>query len=209
MNCPQWVSMFLRRTPSPVLSRYACPSQCNASVGPKSTENPAPSCPRRKSLDSSLLLLMVNPLHPDPTALQPLPVPPHGLAEVFWPQRSPPVIGFVIPSPGSCFTIWIGGRVGGGRGCREVGLLLVHALNPLALHPSCALDDVADEDLCHRAHANDDVLGHGLGDCRVDQLSERLDRAARRGRSPTEAGRLLTLLTDALLRLAARQFSNR
>src|SRR4051812_12374324 len=45
MNCPQWVSMFLRHTPCPVLSRYACPSQCKASVGTKSTENPAPSCP--------------------------------------------------------------------------------------------------------------------------------------------------------------------
>ena len=197
------VSMFFAPYSKP------SPDQCNASVGTQSTKNPAPSCPRRESLDSSLLLLMVNPLHPDPAALQPLPVPPHSLAEVLWPQWSPPVIGFGIISPRNCFTIWIGDRVGGGRGCREVGLLLVHALDPLALHPSCALDDVANEDLCHRAHADDDVLGHRLGDCRVDKLSGRLDRATRRGWGPTEAGRLLTLLTDALLRLAARQFSNR
>lgn len=121
-----------------------------------------------------MLLLVVNPLHPDPAALESLPIPSDSLTQVLWPQWAPPVVGFDILPPAVRFAICAGDCAGRGRGCWQVGLFLVHPLDPLALHAPSALDDVADEDLCYCAHADDDVLGDGLGDGRVDKLSERL-----------------------------------
>lgn len=144
------------------------------------TEYPSPSRPRRESLHATLLLLMVHPLHADATALEALAVSPHGLAEVLWAQRSPAVLHFRVPcSPqisrfgrlGVRFVIGARGRRNGGRRGRQVGLFLIQPLDPLALHAACALNDVTDEDLGDSAHSYYDILGHGLGDSRVDKLS--------------------------------------
>ena len=166
----------------PSATRNARPSQIPNLFAPKGTsaKDPAPSCPSGESLNPSLLLLVVHPLHPHPTAFEALPVPPDSLAQVLRPQGSPPVLGLLVLCLGDCLPIRIV-SIASGRGRWEVGLFLVQLLDPLALHASRALDDVADEDLCYRAHANDDVLGNGLGYRRVHQL-ERKDHVSETAR---------------------------
>ena len=144
------------------------------------TEYPTPSRPRRESLHATLLLLMVDPLHANSAAFEALPISPHGFAEVLRAQGSPAVVYLGVPNIPRVsrlrrlrvgFAIGIRGRRDGGRRRRQVGLFLVQPLDPLALHAARALKDVTDEDLGHSAHSYYDVLGHGLGNGRVDKLS--------------------------------------
>lgn len=187
------------------------PSQCTSCALIMSTEYPASTGPCGKSLHPSLLLLVVDPLHADPASLKSLPVPPDGLPEMLRPQRPTPIIWFRRLCLRTCLAIRSRCRFHGGWMCWEVGLFLVHPLDPFALHPSCAFDDVANEHFCYCAHAYDNVLGNRLGDGGVDELRNRLAESWQgAGRRKANRGqRSLTRLTDALLRFAARQFSKR
>lgn len=175
-----WVSIILRRLPVSQSSTVLTPPRAHldvTSMPTVSTEYPASSCTRGKPFHPSLLLLVVDPLHTNSSALKALPVPPDSLAEMLRPERSSAVVDLGVPRlPSLCARFAIGSRCRcrGGRRRRKVGLFLVQLLDPLTLHSPCALDDVADEDLGNCTHAYDDIFRNGLRDGRIYKLMWRL-----------------------------------
>lgn len=146
------------------------------SYQPSLAKDPPATRPSREPVDAILLLLIPDSLHPHATPLKRQSIPSDRLPDVLWTQRAPTFLdrhwhcGLGI----TAFPVRVGGRHSGCRGRRQIRLLLARLRDPLGLHASRALDDVANVELADGAHANDDGLGDGLGDGGVDELNKQV-----------------------------------
>lgn len=143
---------------------------------PSLAKDPPATRPSREPVDAILLLLIPDPLHPHATPLKRQPVPSDRFPDVLWTQRTATFLdrrghrGLGV----TALSVRVRRRHSGSRGRWQIRLLLARLRDPLSLHASRALNDVANVELADGAHADNDGLGDGLGDGGVDELNKQV-----------------------------------